>query len=163
MTAATETTGPGVAARAHVVATEISAQPAVPLERGFRLLVMRQFLSAEGPPAFAVIEQGLVRAPLRPARHGLAFAIAFRPEVVAWLSGELGRPSQRDAAGLPCRNPAWPQTCWRQDARAWPDEIRTIDWSVDAVFPQEAAWRAFEARWRGRLLGVEHPLDMAPA
>lgn len=149
-----ETSALHAVARRHVIATDISAQPAVALESGFRLLVLRQFPRLPEPPAFAVIDQCLVRSPLRPNRHGMAFAIAFLPEIVAWLSAELGRPSLHDGQGKPCRNPRWPQMGWWHETRLWPDETSTVDWSIEALFPEAGSWRAFEARWRGRLAGA---------
>lgn len=145
---------PAAPARPHVVATDISPQPAVAIEGGFRLLVLRQLEMPPAPPAFAVIDQRLVRSPLRPSRHGMAFAIAFRPEIVAWLSATLGRPSLHDAQGRPQRNPRWPQTRWAHEERLWDDGTRTIDWSMEAIFPEDAAWGAFAARWSARLEGA---------
>lgn len=143
-----------VPARPHATATEISAQPATLQEQGFRLLVLRQFPRPPAPPAFAVIEQAIVRSPLRPNRHGMAFAIAFRPEIVAWLSDRLGRPSVHDGNGRALRNPLWPQPDWTCADRMWADGTSTLEWSVEVRFPEAGSWQAFQASWQGRLAGA---------
>src|SRR5271170_4473455 len=74
-------------------ATAVHAVPAQWLECGFRLLVLRELRAENEPPAFAWIEQHLLRTPQRLTRHGLFFGLAFRPEIMAWLSEHLGRPS----------------------------------------------------------------------
>jgi hypothetical protein len=141
-------------------ATAIDAVPARWLDCGFRLLVLRQFHSAGAPPAFAVIEQRLLRAPQRLSRHGLSFAKTFLPEVMAWLLDQLGRPSQRAAAGPARRNPRWPALGWHGEARLWPDGTRTTEWFVDVRFQELATWTAFQAHWQQRLTG-EPALDAA--
>ncbi len=85
-------------------ATAIHAVPAQWLDCGFRLLVMREFHTGKEPPAFAFIEQRLLRTPERLSRHGLSFASTFLPGIMAWLSHCLGCPSLRDAAGSPYGN-----------------------------------------------------------
>jgi len=58
-------------------ATAVDAVPAISLDCGFRLLVLRQFQVEGAPPAFALIEQRLLRAPQRFGRHGISFANTF--------------------------------------------------------------------------------------
>ena len=135
------------------VATAIDAVPARWLDCGFRLLVLRQFHIAGAPPAFALIEQRLLRTPQRFSRHGLAFANTFLPEVMAWLIDQLGRPSRRPAAGPARRNPRWPALGWHGEARLWPDGTRTTEWFVDVRFQDTATWTAFQAHWQRRLTG----------
>ncbi len=137
----------------HQDATAIYALPAEPIARGFRLLVMREFRSNEAPPAFAVIEQLILRAPERRNRHGISFAAAFRPEIMDWLIAELGRPSQREEGGEARRNPRWPGLTWRYETRNWPDGIETIEWYADVVFPEETSWAAFHRHWQVCLQG----------
>ena len=70
-------------------ATAVHAVPAQWLECGFRLLILRELRTENEPPAFAWIEQHLLRTPQRLTRHGLFFGMAFRPEIMAWLSEHL--------------------------------------------------------------------------
>ncbi|MFG1347451.1 hypothetical protein V5F59_21370 [Xanthobacter autotrophicus DSM 431] len=132
----------------------VRAVAATPLPQGFRVLVMREFLSDDGPSAFAVIEQQVLRAPPRPLRHGLAFALAFRPEVVAWLSFHLGKPAARGPQGAAVRNPLWPALAWDKAPRTWPDGTRTIEWSADIRFPADAPHLAFARQFHGVLDGA---------
>lgn len=149
---------------AHAEATAIHPVPAVLEPQGFRLLVMRELQLEEGaPPAFALMEQGLLRLPHRLNRHSLFFANTFRPEIFAWLSAELGRPSQRDGAGLARRNPRWPALAWHRAPRAWPDGAASVEWSVSVHFPEAACWSAFRTRWQARLDGLGAPGDGAQA
>jgi hypothetical protein len=140
-------------AAAHQAPAAIHAVPAEPLDRGFRLLVLREFPAEAEPSAYARIEQGLLRAPERLGRHGLSFATAFRPEIVAWLSDELGRPTLHDASGRPCRNPRWPHLAWRRADRSWPGGARTVEWFVEADFHEAVAWARFQRCWGERLAG----------
>lgn len=135
-------------------ATAVDAVPAISLDCGFRLLVLRQFQVEGAPPAFALIEQRLLRAPQRFGRHGISFANTFLPEVMAWLSDRLGRPSHRDATGSPHRNPRWPVMRWHGEDRAWPDGIHTTEWFVDISFQDAASWDEFQQRWFDRLTGA---------
>ena len=135
-------------------ATAIDAVPAARLDCGFRLLVLRQFQIEGAPPAFALIEQRLLRAPQRLHRHGLSFANTFLPDIVAWLSQDLGRPSLRDATGPPRRNPRWPLLRWHGEDRLWPDGMRTIEWFVDVSFQDTRSWAAFQERWQEQLAGT---------
>jgi hypothetical protein len=135
----------------------ISAVPARDLPDGVRLLFLREFRAAEAPPAFAYIDQQLLRAPGRAIRHGMFFAPAFRAEVMDWLISRLGRPSLREGAGAPGRNPRWPTLAWHGAERHWPDGSRTVEWSVDIVFPEAQCAAAFRAQWRGRLDGAGGP------
>jgi len=134
-------------------ATAVDAVPARWLDCGFRLLVLRQFHSVGAPPAFAVIEQRLLRTPQRFSRHGLSFAKTFLPEVMEWLSEQLGRPSLRAAAGPARRNPRWPAVGWHGEDRLWPDGTRTTEWFVDVRFQDMATWTAFQRHWHQRLTG----------
>jgi hypothetical protein len=139
----------------HQEATAIHAVPAARFARGFRLLVLRELRANSAPPAFAVIEQKLVRSPERRNRHGVSFALAFRPEIMDWLIEDLGRPSQHDRAGAACRNPRWPSLAWHCEARTWPDGVETIEWFAEVTFVDDASWAAFAARWRDRLSGED--------
>ncbi len=135
----------------HAEATAIHALPAIRGEQGFRLLVMRELREDGMPPAFALIAQGILREPQRRNRHGVSFAATFRPEIMDWLSTQLGRPSQRDAEGTAWRNPRWPTITWHSEERTWPDGIKTVEWSVDVTFADASAWTAFAACWQDRL------------
>ena len=115
-------------------ATAVHAVPAQWLECGFRLLILRELRTENEPPAFAWIEQHLLRTPQRLTRHGLFFGMAFRPEIMAWLSEHLGRPSLREGTGKPSRNPLWPNSGWYGEPRLWPGDIHTIEWFVDVAF-----------------------------
>jgi hypothetical protein len=140
--------------KAHLDANCIHAVPAQWLERGFRLLVLRELRADAAPPAFAWIGQLLLRTPERLSRHGLYFGNAFRPEIMTWLIEHLGRPSVRDSEDSPARrNPSWPGLAWHQENRDWPDGLHTTEWFVDVTFPEEAHWTAFRQHWRDRLLG----------
>jgi hypothetical protein len=139
-------------------ATAVHAVPARWLECGFRLLVLRELRTENEPPAFAWIEQHLLRTPQRLTRHGLFFGLAFRPEIMAWLSEHLGRPSLREGTGKPHRNSRWPISAWHSEPRLWPGGTQTIEWFVDVVFQDQASWTAFRQRWHGRLMGkVDEP------
>ncbi|MFG1265271.1 MULTISPECIES: hypothetical protein [Xanthobacter] len=135
--------------------TAIAAVPVIPIAGGFRLLVMRELALDEGPPAYAVIGQTLLRAPPRSIRHGVAFALAFGPEVMAWLNQALGRPAWRDASGETQRNPRWPSLQWHRAPRAWPGGTRTTEWSSDILFPDEADRAAFALAFADALGGRE--------
>ncbi|MEK4032211.1 hypothetical protein WOA01_04120 [Methylocystis sp. IM2] len=69
-----------------------------------------------------------------------------------WLIDRVGRPSSRDG-GKPQRNPDWPDFIWRSAERAWPDNTRTTEWSIEVVFASEDLANAFRERWRDRLSG----------
>lgn len=140
--------------------TCVHAVPSQWLTQGFRLLTLREFRNVAAPPAFAWIEQRLLRAPQRLGRHGLFFANTFRPEIMAWLSQQLGRPSIRTEAGQTHRNALWPAITWHGEDRAWPDGARTFEWFADVTFPQLASWTAFQQQWRSRLMGEDE--DIAP-
>ncbi len=133
--------------------TAIAAVPAIPIAGGFRLLVMRELALDDGPPAYAVIGQTLVRPPPRSIRHGVAFALAFGPELMAWLNQALGRSAWRDEAGETQRNPRWPALHWHRAARTWPGGTLTTEWSVDIRFPQEADRAAFALAFADALAG----------
>ncbi|MCL8384429.1 hypothetical protein [Xanthobacter aminoxidans] len=135
--------------------TAIAAVPVIPIAGGFRLLVMRELALDEGPPAYAVIGQTLLRAPPRSIRHGVAFALAFGPEVMAWLNQALGRPAWRDVSGETRRNPRWPGLRWHRAPRAWPGGTRTTEWSADILFPEEADCAAFALAFAEALAGRE--------
>jgi len=108
--------------------TAIHAVPAQCLDRGFRLLILRELHTGEEPPAFAWIDQYLLRTPQRLSRHGLSFASTFLPEIMAWLTDLLGRPSLRASTGEPYRNSRWPILTWHSEDRLWPDGVHTIEW-----------------------------------
>ena len=113
-------TAPPESACVHAMASQGLAQ-------GFRLLTLREFRNAAAPPAFAWIEQRLLRAPQRLTRHGVFFANTFRPEIMAWLGQQLGRPSMHSESGPAQRNPRWPAMAWHSADRAWPDGARTVE------------------------------------
>ncbi|MFG1465666.1 hypothetical protein V5F77_22545 [Xanthobacter sp. DSM 24535] len=140
----------------------IHAVPAQWLAQGFRLLTLREFHAASAPPAFAWIEQQLLRAPQRLGRHGLFFANTFRPEIMAWLSLDLGRPSQHPPTGPAQRNPLWPALEWHGEERQWPDGAATREWFVDVTFPRLISWTAFQQRWRARLMAETEDVARAP-
>lgn len=137
----------------HAEAVAIHAVPAALEPSGFRLLVLREFPMAEGPPAFALIDQHLLRAPHRLARHGVSFALTFRPEVMADLSAAIGRPCVRDGAGRAARNPRWPCFGWSRAPRSWSDGTDTVEWWARVDFADPAAWSAFRTRFTERLAG----------
>ena len=128
----------------------VNALPALMLQCGFRLLLLRQFHYENGPPAFAWIDQRIFRTPERFSRHGMFFGAAFRPELMAWLSERLGRPSIRES-DKSHRNPSWPSVTWRAEDHFWADGAKTTEWFADAAFQEEASWLAFRERWRERL------------
>lgn len=144
----------------HRDANCIHAVPAQWLERGFRLLTLRELHAEATPPAFAWIEQRLLRTPERLGRHGLYFGNAFRPEIMAWLIAHLGRPSVRDNDDGPARrNTSWPELAWHSETREWPEGFRTTEWFVDVTFPEEAHWTVFRQHWLDRLLGRNEHSD----
>jgi hypothetical protein len=148
----------------HAAPEQIHAVPAQWLERGFRLLVLRELHTESRPPAFAWIEQRLLRTPERLSRHGLYFGNTFRPEVMAWLSAHLGRPSVRDNDDGPARrNASWPDLAWHSEDHEWAEGLRTTEWFADVVFPVETDWAAFRQRWLNRLLGRNDPSPSATA
>ncbi|MFG1403252.1 hypothetical protein [Xanthobacter sediminis] len=149
------------AARLHGTPTAVHAVPAELGPSGFRLLVMREFRAPDGPPGFALLEQYLLRAPHRLNRHGIAFALTFRPEVMAGLSEAIGRPALRDDAGRVGRNPRWPQLRWCAEQRHWADGTETAEWWAKVDFPDAAGWTAFRARFACRLDGVSPPAPAA--
>lgn len=137
----------------HQEATAIHRVPVERFERGFRMLVVRELRSATAPPAFALIEQDILRNPERRNRHGISFAATFRPEIMDWLIAELGRPSQRSEEGEASRNPRWPAIAWLYEEREWPEGMHTVEWFAEVTFADDASWRAFEERWQRRLMG----------
>jgi hypothetical protein len=134
-------------------ATAIHALPACRLACGFRLLVLREILCDDEPPAFAFIAQRLMRAPQRLTRHGLYFGRAFVPDVAAWLVEQFGRAALHDDTGKPIRNLRWPVATWHREPQLWPRGVRSIEWFVDVTFADDASWAAFRARWHARLMG----------
>jgi len=137
----------------HALATAIGAVPAVEAEDGFLLLMLREFRQADAPPAFALMQQHLLRDAHRMGRHGVSFHLTFRPEVMAFLSTIVGRPALHDAEGKAQRNPAWPFLAWRSGPRDWPSGEHTVEWWAKVSFPHAAAWHAFRARYAERLAG----------
>ncbi len=130
------------------------------LAQGFRLLTLREFRNGRAPASFAWIEQRILRTPQRLGRHGVFFANTFRPEVMAWLSETLGRPSLRADAATAQRNARWPAMVWHGEDRIWPDEVRTVEWFVDVTFPQPNSWTAFQHHWRARLMAEDDSLAL---
>jgi len=144
---------PSAATPLRDIATSIAPRPSVARPRGFRLLVLRQFLRPSAPPAIAFIDQSIFRRPDRPVRHGISFELTFLPEIVAWLIEQVGRPGLRAASGKPVRNPDWPALSWHSEQRLWPDGTETVEWFAEAEFPDEAVWAAFRKDWREQLDG----------
>lgn len=130
--------------------TAIQAVPARLGPSGFRLLLLREF-TGDGPSGFALIEQRLMRAPHRLNRHGLSFALTFRPDVMAELSGLIGRPSVRAGTAPATRNPLWPTFAWHRADRMWADGTATVEWSVDVHFTDATAWARFRAHFAHHL------------
>jgi hypothetical protein len=141
--------------------TCVQAVPSQWLAQGFRLLTLREFRNVTAPPAFAWVEQRLLRTPQRLGRHGLFFANTFRPEIMAWLSQQLGRPSIRTDSGPAHRNALWPAMAWHGEDRVWPDGARTVEWFVDVTFPHQASWTAFQQQWRARLMAEDEDEKIA--
>jgi hypothetical protein len=137
-------------------AADVHAVPAQWLERGFRLLILRELRADKKPPAFAWIRQHLLRTPQRLSRHDLYFASAFKPEVMTWLIDNLSRPSIRDGAGQPRRNPLWPELGWHGEDRLWSDGTRTVEWFVDVIFPDRASWARFSRALARSALEQQH-------
>jgi hypothetical protein len=136
-----------LAASAPLLPTAIHAVPATLGACGFRQLMIRQFNAGAVPPAFAVIDQRLMRNPQRLGRHGVSFAATFLPEIMSWLIDHLGRPSLHDASGRAFRNPRWPVVCWHDEERLWPSGAVTVEWSADVAFQDASSWMAFQTRW----------------
>lgn len=63
----------------HERAGDVRAVPAQMLDRGFRLLVLREFREADQPPALALIRQNVLRDVHRLQRHGIFSAAHFCP------------------------------------------------------------------------------------
>ncbi len=140
----------------HEVSGDVRAVPALILDRGVRLLVLREFRDLGQPPSLAWIQQSILRDVHRVQRHGIFFGCTFRPDIMQWLSELLGRPSLHPAdypASPAYRNPSWPTFSWHQENRMWDDDIQTIEWSADIVFIDQASFDAFIARWQDRLTG----------
>lgn len=136
----------------HQEPAAIHAVPAELAPSGFRVLVLREFRE-DGPPAFAVMEQYLLRPPHRLNRHGVSFALTFQAEVMAGLLEDIGRPSARDGEGRVVRNARWPGFRWRSLPRAWSDGAATVEWWAEVAFPQVEDWAGFRARFAERLAG----------
>ncbi len=134
--------------------TAIHAVPAELGECGFRLLMIRQFNAGAVPPAFAVIDQRIMRMPQRLGRHGVSFAATFLPELMSWLIDHLGRPSLHDARGRAYRNPRWPVVCWHDEELTWPSGAVTVEWFAEVAFQDHASWMAFRTHWHERLMGT---------
>jgi len=152
-------------ASAPLQPTAIHAVPAELLDCGFRILMIRQFNSGAVPPAFAIIDQSLMRMPQRLGRHGVSFAATFLPEVMSWLIGHLGRPSLHDASGRSYRNPRWPVVCWHDEELTWPSGAHTVEWYAEVAFQDAASWMAFQAHWQDRLYppGAHSAAGVGPA
>ena len=139
---------------------DIRPVPAESLDAGFRLLTLREFRSENEPSGFAWIDQQIFRTPLRPSRHGVSFGHAFLPEIMAWLSERLGRPSLRAGDGGVFHNPRWPVMSWHREDRLWPGGIRTIEWSVAVTFLNETLWDMFREYWYDRLTSAPDVSDL---
>ena len=139
--------------------TAIHAVPAELCECGFRLLMIRQFNVGAVPPAFAIIDQRVMRMPQRLGRHGVSFAATFLPEVMSWLIDHLGRPSLHDESGRSYRNPRWPVVCWHDQERYWPSGAMTVEWFAEVAFQDHASWMAFRTRWHESLMGRNADAD----
>ncbi len=133
--------------------TAIHAVPAELCGCGFRLLMIRQFNVGAVPPAFAIIDQRVMRMPQRLGRHGVSFAATFLPEVMSWLINHLGRPSLHDETGRSYRNPRWPVVCWHDQERYWPSGAVTVEWFAEVAFQDHASWMAFRTHWHESLTG----------
>ncbi|CCD99139.1 hypothetical protein [Bradyrhizobium sp. STM 3809] len=133
--------------------TAIHAVPAELGECGFRLLMIRQFNVGAVPPAFAIIDQRVMRMPQRLGRHGVSFAATFLPEVMEWLIDHLGRPSLHDETGRSSRNPRWPVVCWHDRERYWPSGAVTVEWFAEVAFQDHSSWLAFRTHWHDSLTG----------
>jgi hypothetical protein len=142
----------------HEEAGDVRAIPAQILDRGFRLLVLREFRETNQPPSMAWIQQNVLRDVHRIGRYGISFGCTFLPDIMQWLSELLGRPSLHPAdypASRAYRNPAWPSLLWHQENRDWEGDIRTVEWHADIVFVDQVSFDAFIARWQDRLSGNE--------
>ncbi|MGO9132692.1 MAG: hypothetical protein ACLP8A_01410 [Methylovirgula sp.] len=142
----------------HEEAGDVRPVPAQRLERGFRLLVLREFRQADQPPSLAWIEQHILRDVHRIQRHGIFFGCTFLPDIMQWLADLLGRPSIHPPdypASHAYRNPAWPSLTWHQENRDWDGDIHTIEWHADIVFVDQISFDVFMARWHDRLNGHE--------
>lgn len=133
----------------------VHAVPAQLRDCGFRLLMIRQFDAGAVPPAFAIVEQRLMRMPQQRGRQGVAFAATFLPEVMSWLVAHLGPPSLHDASGRTHRNPRWPVVRWHDEELTWPSGAVTVEWFAEVAFQDHASWMAFRSNWQERLKGVE--------
>ncbi|MGJ5181948.1 hypothetical protein ACQR16_34860 [Bradyrhizobium oligotrophicum] len=136
--------------------TAIHAVPAELCDCGFRLLMIRQFNVGAVPPAFAIIDQRIMRMPQRLGRHGVSFAATFLPEVMSWLIDHLGRPSLQEESGRSYRNPRWPVVCWHDQERYWPSGAVTVEWFAEVAFQDHASWMAFRTHWHQSLMGTTH-------
>jgi hypothetical protein len=144
----------------HEQAGDVRAVPAQMLDRGFRLLVLREFREADQPPALALIQQNILRDVHRLQRHGIFFSCTFLPDITQWLNELLGRASLHppDYPESPAfRNPAWPTFHWRPESRLWDEGISTIEWRAEVAFADQASFEAFAARWKDRLAAAETP------
>ncbi len=150
----------------HEEPGDIRAVPAQILDRGFRLLLLREFREANQPPSLAWIQQYVLRDAHRIQRHGIFFGCTFLPDITQWLSELLGRPSLHPPdypASRAYRNPAWPSLTWYSENRIWGTDIQTTEWHADIRFTDQASFDAFMIRWGDRLNGAEaKPLQVAP-
>jgi len=142
----------------HESSGDVRAVPAQSLDRGFRLLVLREFRAPDQPPSLAWIQQYVLRDVHRVQRHGIFFGATFLPDIMQWVSEQLGKPSLHPAdypASPAYRNPAWPLFSWHKEERFWDDGLQTTEWFTDVTFVDEASFAAFLARWTERLKGFE--------
>ncbi len=140
----------------HEQPGDVHSIPAQRLDRGFSLLVLREFREADQPPSLAWIQQSILRDVHRIQRHGIFFGCTFLPDIMQWLSDLLGRPSLHPAdypASPAYRNEAWPTFHWHRENRIWEGGIETVEWHADVIFADQASFEAFMARWENRLTG----------
>ena len=147
----------------HKEPTEIHVIPAEHRPQGLRILALRQFRDAGAPPALAIIDQHILRKPVRNIRQGVFFAATFRPEIMDWLISQLGYPSLHDETGKPSRNPRWPALTWQSEEELWPDGTGTTEWYVDIAFADDGMAALFRQQWRERLEGRMEPGEDRPA
>ncbi len=142
----------------HEEPGDIRAVPAQISDRGFRILLLREFRETDQPPSLAWIQQYVLRDAHRIQRHGIFFGCTFLPDITQWLSELLGRPSLHPPdypATRAYRNPAWPSLLWHHDNRTWETGIKTVEWHADVSFIDQTSFEAFMTRWGNRLDATE--------
>jgi len=148
----------------HENSGDVRAVPAQILERGVRLLVLREFRPADQPPSLAWIQQYILRDVHRVQRHGIFFGCTFLPDIMEWMTSLLGRYSlhpENYPASPAYRNPAWPSFRWHPESHFWDADIQTVEWHADVIFADRASFEAFMVRWQDRLAGREQQASHA--